>query len=102
MSGLAGTVEVTNSSDNKAPWYQNNSIRRLFNGEDLDKETLEGAVGTLSVICGLILTVPYSVMSNMSTSMYLYKYNIVSISSYLHPFMFILSHYPSLQHFGTI
>ena len=40
MSGLAGTVEVTNSSDNKAPWYQNNSIRRLFNGEDLDKETL--------------------------------------------------------------
>ena len=72
MSGLAAQVVEAEGganrqqADSKLPWWQDNSIVNLFTGGTLDEKTLEEAVGTLSIVCGLILTVPYSVMSNMS------------------------------------
>ena len=72
MSGLASQeIQVEDGANKrqaefKLPWWRDNSIINLFKGDTLDKKTLEEAVGTLSIVCGLILTVPYSVMSNMS------------------------------------
>ena len=65
MSGLAANADKADHSP-QLPWWQDNSIVNLFTGGTLDEKTLEEAVGTLSIVCGLILTVPYSVMSNMS------------------------------------
>ena len=99
MSSLSGNVEVTSSSEPVAPWWKDNSIINLFNGSTLDKETLEGAVGTLSIVCGLILTVPYSVMSNMSVG----NCNEVPYMNPISPtfiFFTYLTNFPK-QRFGT-
>lgn len=42
--------------------YRYNSLTRLFSGEDLHNETIEGAVNGLSLMNGLILTIPFSVL----------------------------------------
>ena len=46
---------------------ENNSVTRLMNGKDLDSDTLDGAVGALALICALVLTIPYGLMSSMSS-----------------------------------
>ena len=43
-----------------------NSITRLLAGTDLDPETLNGAVQSLALICALVITIPFGLMSSLN------------------------------------
>ena len=44
-----------------------NSIKRLLSGKDLNDTSLDGAVQALALINGLIITIPYGLMSSVDS-----------------------------------
>jgi hypothetical protein len=71
MEGQLQESLVNNSTSNTSKCFsftlKDNSISRLMSGADLHSETLDGAVNALALICALVLTIPYGLMSSMST-----------------------------------
>jgi len=55
-----------------------NSIVRLLSGEDLNESTLDGAVQALALINGLVITIPYGLMSSLDSNFW---DNIVVLSA---------------------